>query len=413
MEDDSLKKSVTTEPGTEKHDFSDPQISLDKPAKNYHVDCFKNHEMDHVHSLTKRARGKRCLMKKINLLILLLYLPTLAFAAGENSPPPVKVTVSEIIQKEAFQHTKALGIIFFDKLSNVSTEVAGLVDETSFSQGDRVKKGSQLVRINTNLLDKDIQIGELRIKQIAIRIRKAAKDLKRYEELYRDKATSENSYEDLKFSYLDLIEEREALRKSLEKNKLLKSKSVIRVPFDGLILEKNVDVGDWLVQGKAICQIGSTQDLFAKVPIAESLLKYSKPGAVLDVTLNAYGKTMKGTIAGVIPVADQRTKNVFLKIRLPELEDIIQNMSVTAYIPISDKRMMNMVLRDALVKFRGQDFVFTIKDNKAVPIPISIVTYAGNYAGIIGPAVSTGMPVVVDGNERLRSGQVVRVAGEK
>ncbi|MDY6881029.1 MAG: efflux RND transporter periplasmic adaptor subunit [Thermodesulfobacteriota bacterium] len=351
-------------------------------------------------------------MKKVHLLFLLLFLPGLTLAADENVPPPAKIRVSKIIEKEAFKRTKALGILVFDKLSHVSTEVAGLVEETSFSQGDRVTRGQRLVRINTNLLDKDIRIGELRIKQVDIRIRKAEKDLRRYEELYRDKVTSENAYDNLKFSYLDLLEEKEVLKESLEKNRLLKSKSIIKVPFDGLVLQKHVDVGDWLVQGKAICQIGSIHDLYAKIPIAENLLKYSKSGAPIDVTLNAFGETLKGTIDGVIPIADQKTKNVFLKVRLPELKVIIENMSVTAYVPISDKRMMNMVPRDALVNFRGKDFIFTVQDNKAVPIPINIVTYAGKHAGIVGAAVSTGMPVVVEGNERLRAGQMVQIAGE-
>jgi multidrug efflux pump subunit AcrA (membrane-fusion protein) len=110
-----------------------------------------------------------------------------------------------------------------------------------------------------------------------------------------------------------------------------------------------------------------------------------------------------------MPVADPRTKNVMLKIRLPHMKTVVENISATVLVPVSRRKRLKLVPRDALVNFQGKDIVYTVKDNRAVPVPIRIISYVGEFAGIKSLDISDGTMVVVDGNERLRPGQPVEV----
>ena len=65
-----------------------------------------------------------------------------------------------------------------------------------------------------------------------------------------------------------------------------------------------------------------------------------------------------------------------------------------------------------VVKFQGKDFVYTVKEGKAAILPINIVTYLGSTVGADNPSLVPGMPVVTEGNERLRPDQAVVVAGD-
>jgi RND family efflux transporter MFP subunit len=350
-------------------------------------------------------------MKTLGALWLaLIYLPAAAIA-GEKppAPPPAKVVLAAVQEKLIAENARIIGVLYFDKVSGLSTEVAGLVTSARFREGDRVKKGDVLLRLNTDFIDKDIEMARTKIEQMTVRIEKAEKDLERYEELHHSKAIREKDYDDIRFTHLDRIKEREISKKQLEIALLRKAKSVIRAPFDGIVLEKCADMGDWIEPGAELCRIGSSHDVFVKVPVAEELLRHSPQGGSVDVTIHATGKRVPGMIVGVLPVADPRTKNCMLKIRLPRLETVVENMSATVMIPVGERRRLKLVPRDALISVRGKDMVYTVKGGRAVAVPINIVSFVGEHACTDSPEIPKGMKVVVDGNERLRPQQLVTV----
>ncbi len=66
-----------------------------------------------------------------------------------------------------------------------------------------------------------------------------------------------------------------------------------------------------------------------------------------------------------------------------------------------------------MIKFQGSDFIYSIKDDKAAIMPVHIVSFMGDKVGVDSPHITAGMVVVIEGNERLRPDQAVRVTGEK
>ena len=344
------------------------------------------------------------------LLSALILLPS-AIIAEESKPvlPPAKVVVAQIQEKMVVENTPIVGVLYFDRVSSLSTEVAGLVRSVHFREGDRVKRGGVLLTLNTDFIDKDIELVETKIEQVGVQIEKTDKDLTRFKRLYRQQAIPEREYDDVGFKRRDLVKQRDALKKQLEIARLKKAKGVIRAPFNGVILAKKAEVGNWIAPGHELCRIGSSNDVFVKVPVAEELLVYSNKGDVVDVTVNAFDKKLKGTIAGIMPVADPRTKNVMLKIRLPRMEMAVENLSATVFVPVSGRKRLKLIPRDALVTLKGKDIVYTVNDNKAVPVPIHIVSFLGEFAGIKTSEIPDGAMVVVDGNERLRPEQPVEI----
>ncbi|MBW1911826.1 MAG: efflux RND transporter periplasmic adaptor subunit, partial [Deltaproteobacteria bacterium] len=314
------------------------------------------------------------------------------------------------------ENTPIIGVLYFDRVSGLSTEVAGMVKSVHFREGDRIKRGAVLLNLSTDFIDKEIELAETRIDEISVRIERADKDLERYGTLVRHKAIREKVHEDVGFERRELIKQRDALRKQLEITRLKKAKSIIRAPlsiirapFDGIVLAKGMDVGDWIDPGKEFCRIGSTEDVFVKVPIAEELLPYSGKGDIVNVTINAFDKRVRGKIAGILPVADPRTKNVMLKIRLPQMEIVVENMSATVYVPVSKRKRLKLIPRDALVNFQGKDIIYTVKEGKAAVLPIHIVAFVDEFAALDNKEIPKGMIVVVDGNDRLRPGQPVQI----
>lgn len=350
-------------------------------------------------------------MKMIIKLVTIVFIATTVFAQG--GAPASKVVISKIIKKDIAENRPFLGTYYYDKVSNISSEVAGLVKHISISAGDTVNKGDILLTLDTQILDKDIELNKRKIEQIEIRIKNAEKNYKRMKDLFKKEAASEKDFEDIYDDYQELIKEKQIAQIELDKLFIQKEKSIIKAPFSGLTLTKSVDQGDWVNQGKSLINIGSKNDLFIKIPVAETLLQFIKKGTTLNITINAYNKHIQGKVIGIDPQADEKTKNVFLKVRVPYMENIAENMSATVFVPVSAKKSLKIIPREAIIKFQGKDFVYTIKDGKATILPVNIVTYLKNSVGADNPYFVEGMPVVVEGNERLKPDQAVMVTGEK
>lgn len=348
-------------------------------------------------------------VRTILLIIGMLAFCPLVYAEG---PPPAKVVVGQVATEEVSTTQLVTGILYYERVSEISTEVVGLVEEVKVSQGDHVEKGDVLVQLNTEILEREIALTRTRIAQIELRINMTRKNFNRLDRLYQSSGVSEKDFDDALYNYQDAGKEKQVIEDTLAKLLIQQRRSVIKAPFSGVVLNKNVDSGAWVQPGKLLVSIGSSSDLFVRAPIAEDLLQFIQFGEPLEVVLNAYNRQVAGTVIGIDPVADLKTKNVFLKIKIPPMDFVAQNMSANVFVPSSERLQLSVLSRAAVIKSQGKDFVYTIKEGKASILPVNIVAYLGKKVAVDNPYIIPGLPVVIEGNERLRPDQPVVVAGE-
>lgn len=328
-------------------------------------------------------------------------------AFAQDKRPPALVVTTPVRHQEVAKTKPFTGILYFDRVSRVSSEVVGLATSVRGRIGEHVRKGQPLVHLNTDLLDADIRLIQTKIQQSELEADLAEKNFQRQKSLLTTRGASQKNYDDASFNLNNARMEKQAARQRLAKLELQKTKSTISAPFDGVILEKNVEVGDWVQQGNPVMTIGATEDLFVKVPVGETLLQFIHEGLEVDITITAYSRQVTGTVATIDPRADQRTKNVFIKIRVPAQEGIAENMTASVRLPISSKQELAVLPRAALIQFQGKNFVYTIKDGTAAMLPVHIVTHLGDQIAADNPYLVPGMPVIIEGNERLRPDQPV------
>lgn len=342
----------------------------------------------------------------LSLLVLLLISHPVC---GADGPPPAKVKVAPVTQQEVAQTRTVIGVLYFERISQISTELAGLVESVEVSQGDTVSEGDPLVILNTEILDEEIVFQQARIKQIELRIANVEKNYRRLEKLYGKAGVSERERDNALYEYENAQLEKQATQATLQKLQIQKKRSIISAPFNGIILTKDVDSGSWVQPGRQLVSIGSSEDLFIRAPISESILQFIEPGQQVPVTITAFGKELTGTLEDIDPVADMKTKNIYLKISIEPLDVVAQNMTATISVPASAPQNLSILSRASLIKFQGKDFVYTVKEDKAAILPVNIVAYLGDKVGVDNPYIVPGMPVVIEGNERLRPDQPVTV----
>ncbi len=338
----------------------------------------------------------------------IMVLMTVTYVSAQQ-PPPARVAVDPVIEKEVAPTTPLVGIVDFDQSAGISSEISGLMVNHRMVEGKVVQKGDLLVQLNTEFIQKDIGVIEQQIAQFDIRIEKTRKNLKRFETLFKQDATTEKEYDDLAFQLRELQIEKRRLQVTLAKKKLELEKSEIRAPFDGLVVERFKDIGEWISPDDPICRLAAVGQTVIKVPVSEGLIRYVKGGQAVAVTVSALGRDFDGRVRTIVPKVDPKSKTFELKVGIDFTQGLLQNMSASVNVPSGHKKKLKMFKRAALVRFKGKTFVYTVKEDKASILPVTIAAVDGEYLGVDAPYIAEGMPVVVDGNERLQPDQPVQI----
>lgn len=339
----------------------------------------------------------------------LLAVLIVAAPVGAQQPPPARVAVAKIFEKELAPTTPLVGVVDFDRSAGLSAEISGLLAEHKMVEGVVVRKGDVLVRLNTDFIRKDIAVVDRQIAQVQIKIENTRKNLKRFETLFRQDATSEKQYDDLAFELKELNVEEQTLKVTRAKKELELAKSKIRAPYDGLVVERFKDTGEWISPGVAVCHLAAINRTVVKVPVSENLIRFVKAGQAVGVVIKALDRKFTGKVQTIVPKVDPKSKTFELKVQIDYTQGLLQNMTADVDVPSGIKRTLKMIKRDAMVRFQGKEFVYTINDNRAKILPIRVVAVEGEYLGVDAPHIEAGMPVVVDGNERLQPDQPVQI----
>jgi RND family efflux transporter MFP subunit len=318
-----------------------------------------------------------------------------------KGPPPTIVRLGLVGTRSVAQTTPFVGMVDFEDVAQIGPEVSGKVDKFLAREGATVKRGDALLTLDTELRAMDSKVAMKDAEEAKLKYHKLEADLVRAESLFNKGIISREDFDNTKSLRDEQEKKFESMTAKYGKLQLEIEKATVRAPFDGIVLEKHASAGDWLGVGDKAVTLASTGDVYVLVAVPEDIVRFVGVGQKVGLTINALGKDIAGTVSGVIPVAEPRTRNFKIKVKIPYTSGMLLNMSANVHVPTSPPMELKVISRDALVNFNGSDFVFTVKDGKGMILPATIAAYLGGEVGVTDPYFFPGMPVVVEGNDRL------------
>jgi RND family efflux transporter MFP subunit len=354
---------------------------------------------------------KNFMVKRTYILVMTVFI-LLSFSAvlcaqeeKKQGMPPAKVVVAEVSSGMLAPQAEFIGTMYFQEKSEVAAEVEGKVDVVNFDEGDRVKKGDVLIKLNTDLRDKALVATIASYEQVLADLQHAENDLKRAENLHKEQLISAQEYDSHKFKAKSAEKKAASLKAEVERLEVELQKTAIRAPYNGIVVRKDVDRGEWLSSDATAMTIAKDDYMAPVVNVPERIIRFIKANQIVDVTIGE--DVIKGMVVAIIPKGDALTRTVPVKVGIPNSLSLIEGMEARVTLPTGRKYKTLIVPRDAVITARGNTVVYTADDNKASMIPVTITGYDGITVGIQGQGLSEGMKVVVKGNERLRPGQPV------
>ncbi len=327
------------------------------------------------------------------------------FMSAQGEPlQTVSTTTAESL--EWSPKLEAVGNIQAIQGINVSAEVAGIVDEIYFKQGDTVKAGTPLLQLRA--YDDKAKLDSLKAA-----VQLAQVTYLRDQAQYEVNAISKQTL-DIDKANLDMANANAAQQQALLNKKL------IRAPFTGQLGIRQVDVGQYLEAGAAICTLQALDTVFADFYLPQQLLGSLKLGQQVNLKSDTYpAQTFTGEITVINPKVELNTRNVRLRATLKNSQNkLLPGMYVTVNITTGTANSFITLPRAALTFNTFGSSVYRIEkngvDEKGLPklIAKQSIVITGDMRGdqvAILSGINAGDTIVTAGQIKLHNGSPIAV----
>lgn len=319
---------------------------------------------------------------------------------AQEAPRASLVEVQTLKKQEVNDLQEFVGTVNFDKKSKIASQSSGIAKKINFEVGQKVKKDDVLVQIDSDILESQIKASMADVNMYEVQLKNAKKNYDRYSALVEKKSISQKVFDDAKVEYDVANENLISSKAKLNELNIQKSKKVIKAPYSGVIVEKNINLDEWLNQGSQIATIVNTQELEVVFNLPITFIGGLKSGDEYDINIS--DEIIKAKLYAAIPSGDKLTRTFPVRFKADAGEKFIfDGASAKISFAKETKSQALVINRDAVIKRFNMDVIFTVVENKAVMIPVKVITYFGLNAAIMGEGLVENMPIVTKGNERI------------
>lgn len=343
-----------------------------------------------------------------------------AGAMQEMPPALVRVGVAEVAEVQ--DRFPIVGRLRELQRATVAAEVSGKVLSVPVEEGDSVVGGQTvLVEIEGVWANLALKSAEAKVAAQRATLDQARRDLAQLEQLATVSSAKPKEVADARAqveteqALLDeAIAEMDRAREQVERLRIL-------APFDGVVVKKMAEVGQWVEEGTDVMEVVSQGRIDALIDVPERLINQVRVGDSMTVLLDALSLEVEGEVASVNPSGISAARTFPVKIRLDDRGgELKPGMSVIAMLPIGEKGPRLTVPRDAVLYRGGAASVWAAQavdeaTSLAQPVPVRVLFGVGDRMAVepVIPAdterLAEGTPVVVEGAERLAPGQPLQM----
>jgi RND family efflux transporter MFP subunit len=303
---------------------------------------------------------------KLYIATLFILVITISSCGGDDkkiitdNAPAVAVEVGRVAEGNSRPFLSASGKIEAVNSADISTRMMGYVDKIYVQIGDKVNKGQQLLSINNTDLSAKLAQIDAGITEATVAFSIAEKDYKRYTALFSENSASQKELDDITANYNMAKARLEGAKQMKNEVNAQFSYSNIRAPFNGVVTNKFIKVGDMANPGMPLMEVESPGNFQVMAMVPESEILQIRPGSEVKVQIKSLDESFKGTVAEVSTSAKNTGGQYMVKVLLNESQsDLRSGMYATVQFPTAKKANTDSVL-----------------------VPVGAVVYNGQLSGV-------------------------------
>jgi RND family efflux transporter MFP subunit len=356
------------------------------------------------------------------------------------NPGPASVQTTAVVTTYPSQQyviLNATGYVVAQRKAAIASKATGRLEWLGVAEGSRVKAGEVIARIDnrdvvaqSESAQASVQAARAALEQAQAEARDAAVQLKRNENLaakgFVPQATVDVAQARADRAVAGVASANASIgvaEANARNAKVAVDYTLIRAPFDGVILSKSANVGDLVTPFSsaadskgAVVSMADMSTLEVEADVSESSLAKVKVDQPCEITLDALPDVrFRGHISRMVPTVDRAKATVMTKVRfdaidprvLPEMSAKVSFLSQD--VSADQQRPLTAVHPDALATRDGRTVLFVIRDGKTTEVSVTRGSKVGELIAITGD-VKAGDKVVQNPAPELKSGTLVKPA---
>jgi len=280
----------------------------------------------------------------------------------------------------------------------VASEATGKISQLFIKQGDVVKAGAPLCRV-------EIKLKEIELKSAIVQLDKAKRDYEKFVALQAASNISVSEVESAQVQMMQWTYNVQSIEQQIKE-------STVYAPFQGMIIEKAVDVGGYIQVGTPVATLINIQKLKAQVWLNEASISNLQINDAVRLELDAMSNLrIQGLIKFINPKASDAGKFQVL-IEFDNTMHARAGMSLRAFFNEQQTSDVLMIPKTALVLNSETPAVFVIENNKSRLQPITLGNSRLDQIEVV-KGLSFNTTIVSKGVENVIEGQVVNIVNSK
>ena len=317
---------------------------------------------------------------------------------ADAAAAPVPVETEAVARRSVAASYTGTASLEVPRGADVVAKTSGIALDVLVEEGDTVRAGQPLVRL-------DPDRARLAVLQSRATMGKLENSYKRAQQLVGQQMISANDLDQIKF---DL----DTARAQHQMAELELSYTAVTAPISGVISQRMIRTGNFVQINTPIFSIVDNARIEATLNVPERELRVLKRGQPVRLQVDALpGETFEGVVERVAPIVESRSGTFRVVTAFPGNEALRAGMFGRIHVDYDQRADALVVPRSALLDEGDETAVYTVRDGKAVRVPVELGYIDGNLIEIRN-GLEEGAPVVTAGKVALREGSAVQVIGE-
>lgn len=313
----------------------------------------------------------------------------------------------------------SLGTVIPSQSVTVRSQVDGILQAILFEEGQLVKKGDVLAKIDPRTYQAALDQAKGSLAQNQAKLNNARQDLKRYQTLFKQDSIARQEVDTQQALVREYEANQKTLQAAVEQAELNLGYTSVIAPIDGRLGLRTVDVGNLITANSTdgLVVITQTQPIDVSFAIPDSYIDkvakafYADQKLAVSISSKDNSRELaQGVLVSMDNQVDSTTGTVKLKARFDNQEyQLFPNQFVNAKIVLQE--IMNaLVLSNDAIQYNNEGaFVYLVQDDNTVKTQTIQLGVVNNGLTQILSGLNETDKVVIEGLDRLRNGAKVEI----
>lgn len=294
---------------------------------------------------------------------------------------PVSISIRQelVIEETLYSEVSATGTINPIEMVEVGTQVSGIISKILVDFNDQVKEGQVLAKMDKRNLNSSLLESKSNLIKAEVTLKQTERELKRNKKLFEQGFIAQIELEKAEYDYDNAKATYDITKLQLNKNSVNLGYSNIISPIDGIVISKNIDVGQTIAASFSTPVLFSIANDLKQMKIEASVdeadIGMVKPSQKVIFTVDAFPDDVFEGIVNQVQlkptvVRNVVTYNVIVIIQNPELK-LMPGMTATLIIRTDEKPNSISVPNSSLAFFPDKEDLDVLKRKKYKIEPIN------------------------------------------